>query len=220
MRAVLTATILTFTLHGAASTKVLDIGLFSGTEPSEVILQSGVGSYQVIANGMEIMELNSSSILRVKCENGLIQLRTLSEIIGEYALVEFKKKNWGNTLKVQRTDGSKKLSEYHDDFIVKPISGKLRIINRVYIEHYVSGVVESEAGSREPKEYYKVQAVICRTYALNNRRRHEAEGFQLCDKVHCQVYHTRSVNNPDIIKATQETIGIVIVDSDIKLNPG
>jgi stage II sporulation protein D len=200
-----------------SSTKILQIGIYHKDEPKEVIVQANDGSYKVYGNGQEIFDLDSKSILRIQNKNGLIHLRTLSEEIGSYALIEIKRNSWGSIMKLQRTDGDKKHREYNDDFIIKPLSSTLRIINEVYIEHYVAGVVESEAGAKEPKEYYKVQSVICRTYALNNRRRHEAEGFQLCDKVHCQVYHSRSLANPDILKGTQETIGIVIVDSDINL---
>jgi len=216
MRWIFTLPLLILAAQVIGSNKILQIGLFYSDEPSEVIVQPGDGTYQVWGNGQEIIGLESKTILRIRNENGLINLRTLSEDLGNYAVVEIKRNEWANSLKFQRTD-NKKLSEYNDDFLIRPYGAKLRIVNHVYIEHYVAGVVESEAGSREPKEYYKVQAVICRTYALNNRRRHEGEGFQLCDKVHCQVYHSRSRANPDIVKATQETIGIVIVDSDINL---
>lgn len=197
--------------------KVLDIGLFHKDEPREVIVQASEGAYEVFGNGQKAFDLDTGNILRVKNVNGLINLRTLSKDLGSYSVIEIKRKRWGSSMKIQRTDGDKHLHEYYDNFEIRPKGPLLRIINHVYIEHYVAGVVESEAGSKEPKEYYKVQAVICRTYALNNRRKHEGEGFQLCDKVHCQVYHRRSRSNPDIVRATQETIGIVIVDSDINL---
>lgn len=203
-------------MHSLASNKVLHIGLFWDQEPTEITTQTGDGSYTIIGNGLEIAELKGSTILRIKNLDGLLHVQSLTQNLGTFYHIEIKRNVWGSSLKIQPS-GAKAMHEYHDNFHIKPYRGKLRIINEVYIEHYVSGVVESEAGSREPKEYYKVQAVICRTYALNNRRRHEGEGFQLCDKVHCQVYHRRSMSNPDIVKATQETIGIVIVDSDINL---
>ena len=212
--AVFILSILSFSVF--ASNKILDVGLYWGEEPSEITVQAAQGSFKVYGNGKDLIELKKNTVLRIKSEGGLLHVRTLSEDLGTYYKVELNRNSWGNTLKIQRA-GRTAVHEYHDDFEMKPLRGKIRIINHVYIEHYVAGVVESEAGSKEPKEYYKVQAVICRTYALNNRRKHEAEGFQLCDKVHCQVYHQKSKSNPDIIKGTQETIGIVIVDSDINL---
>lgn len=35
---------------------------------------------------------------------------------------------------------------------------------------------------------YATQAIVARTYALAGRRRHAAEGFDLCSTTHCQVY--------------------------------
>lgn len=216
MRLLITVLFASLFLSAGASNKVLQIGLFWGEEPTEITVQAGEGNYTVLGNGKELIQLKGGAILRVKNTNGLLQIRTLSEDLGTFYSVEINRNVWGSSLKIQPT-GRKGSHEYYDNFIIKPYRGALRIINEVYIEHYVAGVVESEAGSKEPREYYKVQSVICRTYALNNRRRHEAEGFQLCDKVHCQVYHRRSMSNPDIVIGTQETIGIVIVDSDINL---
>ncbi len=202
---------------GFASNKVLQVGLFSKQEPSEILIKPEIGSYTVLGNGLQILELKKGQAIRIKSENGLVAVSTLDKAIGTYAEVRLERKTWGSTMVIERVNQGHKAHEYHDDFVITPKGSKLKIVNHVYIEHYVSGVVESEAGSREPKEYYKVQAVICRTYALNNRMKHAAEGFQLCDQVHCQVYHNKSRHNPDILKATQETIGIVIVDSDINL---
>jgi stage II sporulation protein D len=216
MRGLFSLLLICWAIVGHASTKVLDIGLFWGNEPSEITVQTSNGSYSVYGNGTLIADLKESTILRLQEVNGLVHVRTITQDLGTFYQVEINRNVWGSSLKIQ-PKGDAKLHEYFDNFSFKSSRGKLRIINHVYIEHYVAGVVESEAGIKEPKEYYKVQSVICRTYALNNRRRHEAEGFQLCDKVHCQVYHRRSMNNPDIVKGTQETIGIVIVDSDINL---
>ncbi|MEX2597362.1 MAG: SpoIID/LytB domain-containing protein [Salibacteraceae bacterium] len=216
MRSALSVVFILFQLASYASNKVLDIGLFWGNEPVEISVQTGDGSYTVQGNGQQIFQLEANTILRLRNVNGLIHVRSITQDFGQFYNLELIRNVWGSSLKIQR-DGKKETHEFQDNFEIKPYRGKLRIINHVYIEHYVAGVVESEAGSKEPREYYKVQSVICRTYALNNRRRHEGEGFQLCDKVHCQVYHRKSEANPDIIKATQETIGIVIVDSDINL---
>jgi stage II sporulation protein D len=97
------------------------------------------------------------------------------------------------------------------------INKVFRVINRVNIDYYVAGVVEAENGIKQNFEYYKMKSIICRTYALSNLRRHEAEGFHLCDQVHCQVYKSKNRLNDDIIMASVATTGMVIVDSDLKL---
>jgi stage II sporulation protein D len=95
--------------------------------------------------------------------------------------------------------------------------GFLMLVNHVELESYISGVVESEGGSTAHLEYYKSQAIICRTYALANLNRHAGEGFNLCDGVHCQAYHNKSLKSDKIISATQLTRGLIIVDTTLNL---
>ncbi len=94
--------------------------------------------------------------------------------------------------------------------------GILRAVNMVPLEDYVAATVEAEGGYKAHPEYYKSQAVIIRTYALENLQRHEAESFQLCDGVHCQVYPGKATDET-IILASKETHGQVIVDSSFNL---
>ena len=42
----------------------------------------------------------------------------------------------------------------------------LKIINKIDMHNYLSGVMLSEVGERRDSEYYKVQVLISRTYAL------------------------------------------------------
>ena len=76
--------------------------------------------------------------------------------------------------------------------------------------------MQAEAGKGHWLEYYKLQSVSCRTYALANKRRHAGEGFEVCDATHCQVFHGR--NKQDSIRlAVALTRDLVVVDSDIRL---
>jgi len=109
-----------------------------------------------------------------------------------------------------------KKRRYQDNLILKTSGSKIKFINELNLDKYVAGVVQAEAGNNWTMEYYKVQAVISRTYALANKRRHETEGFHLCDRVHCQVYHHKT-ENPDIIESAYLTSGYVITDTDIEL---
>lgn len=106
---------------------------------------------------------------------------------------------------------------YLGELIVRNFGGRLRLINRLDVESYLPGVIEAEAGANHTLEYYKVQAIISRTYALNNLRRHETEGFHVCDQTHCQVYHGKARFVKEGNVAVEETRDIVIVDDDINL---
>lgn len=89
--------------------------------------------------------------------------------------------------------------------------GKIKLVNQVLLEQYVDDVLRAEVGKKHTYELYRVQAVISRTYALTNINKHKAEFFNLCDKVHCQVYHGKGYPNNSIDSATIATRGEVIV---------
>jgi stage II sporulation protein D len=57
-------------------------------------------------------------------------------------------------------------------------------------------------------EALKAQAVLSRTYALKNLRRHEE--FDFCDTTHCQHYTGRPANPRDYRDAVDQTSGLVI----------
>lgn len=70
--------------------------------------------------------------------------------------------------------------------------GKLTI-RTVPLERYVEATILSEfappAGDAETVErMLEVQAVIGRTYAIAHLGRHAPEGYDLCDRTHCQLF--------------------------------
>ncbi|MBP1636773.1 MAG: hypothetical protein H6Q10_3347, partial [Acidobacteria bacterium] len=57
----------------------------------------------------------------------------------------------------------------------------------VGLEDYVANVVAGEAAPGSGSEALKAMAIVARTFALANQRRHGSEGFDLCTLTHCQV---------------------------------
>jgi stage II sporulation protein D len=78
--------------------------------------------------------------------------------------------------------------------------------------NYLQGVIESEGGGGQELEFYKVQALMSRTYALKYKTKHKFEDFDLCDRVHCQAYHSMMRFTPLIETAVNETKGMVMTD--------
>lgn len=105
--------------------------------------------------------------------------------------------------------------KYEGAFNLVPFNNKIQVINTLPLEEYVAGVVEAEGGANKPLEYYKVQAILSRTYALRNHERHV--GYDVCDGTHCQVYHGISKKDIDIFTAVNATENLVIVDSTAQL---
>jgi stage II sporulation protein D (peptidoglycan lytic transglycosylase) len=55
------------------------------------------------------------------------------------------------------------------------------------LETYVARVLAGEAARDSPETALEALAITVRTFALANRGRHHADGFDLCDQTHCQV---------------------------------
>ena len=60
-------------------------------------------------------------------------------------------------------------------------------IERIAIDAYVAQVLAGEGQPRAAGAAQEALAITARTFALANRNRHRAEGFDLCDTTHCQV---------------------------------
>ena len=89
---------------------------------------------------------------------------------------------------------------------------RIQMINRIDEERYLAGVVEAETGQGRASEFYKAQAILCRTYLYGHIDRHENEGFHLCDEVHCQAYKGQCRSPNTILQAVVATENIILAD--------
>ena len=90
-------------------------------------------------------------------------------------------------------------------------NGNMFLLNDVDFETYIAGVVQSEIYGNQT-DIFRVQAIISRTWALRNMRKHASEGYNFCDHVHCQAYLNRCIR-PDIMLGAIESTGETLVDS-------
>ena len=60
--------------------------------------------------------------------------------------------------------------------IVPSGNTEITVINEVEMENYLGGVIESEGGGGKHKEYYKVQAILSRTYVLDHLKNNRKDG--------------------------------------------
>ncbi len=95
------------------------------------------------------------------------------------------------------------------EILPKPKIG-FNVINRVDLEAYTAGVLPSEMLSSWPEEALKAQAVVVRSYALSRLKQHAAEGFDVCDSVHCQVYGGVGAETKRTDSAVNQTAGEVL----------
>jgi stage II sporulation protein D len=123
-----------------------------------------------------------------------------------------------SAFKIKSVIPQTKVRTYDDDLEIKltPDKKQFLLVNKVDLENYIAGVVGSEAGKGNSLEYYKLQAILCRTYLLTHVNHHILEGFQVCDDVHCQAYFNRA-SEENIVKAVFTTKGLVVVDNNLNL---
>ena len=61
-------------------------------------------------------------------------------------------------------------------------------VQTLTLESYVAGVLAGESARGSSPAALEALAITIRTFALANLGRHRADGFDLCDQTHCQVF--------------------------------
>jgi len=77
-----------------------------------------------------------------------------------------------------------------------------RQIQNIPLETYVARVLAGEAAPQTPPAALEALAIAIRTFAIVNRNRHNANGFDLCDTTHCQVLRAASAVTERTANAT------------------
>ena len=76
------------------------------------------------------------------------------------------------------------------------------------LETYIARVLAGEAMRDSEPAALEALAITARTFALANRGRHRADGFDLCDQTHCQVVRTATAATE---RAAHATAGRVLL---------
>ena len=191
--------------------KDVRIGLFYKDKLTKATIQYNVGRYEFFSESQFFTFLNKKSDkINFVASGDKVKAYLNGNKIGENIFFRLEKQTDLNSLLV--SNGKNKRA-FQGNIVIYSIKGKLKIINEVNIDKYVEGVIKGEAGYGYELEYYKVQAVISRTYALFHQK-HKKEGYDLCDHTHCQVY--KGINNKkQISEAVFQTSEEVIVDSNL-----
>lgn len=87
---------------------------------------------------------------------------------------------------------------------------KMTVINQVYLEEYLYGVVPKEMSASWNQEALKAQAIAARTYSIRNLNKYANQGFDLCATQNCQVYGGIGVEDNRSSMAVDQTRGLVM----------
>ena len=116
-----------------------------------------------------------------------------------------------------KTQGASKPAS--DQRLAVPVSGLVHVvrkgkaflvINQVDLEEYVKGVVPAEVNSSWHPEMLKAQAVAARTYALYQQMLSAARDYDVASTVQDQVYKGKNGIDEAILRAVDETKGLVL----------
>lgn len=94
----------------------------------------------------------------------------------------------------------------------------LNLINHVDVESYLYGVVPKEIPPLSSAEALKAQAVAARSFVYNSLKKHAAEGYNLCDTTHCQVYGGLIAEHQNTNMSVDDTFGLVATYNGLPAN--
>ena len=194
------------------------IGLFSGTVLTSAEWLVTEGSYTLILPNGKKEELKAGVTLSITVHGTSLKVKRNDRLVGNYSQLRLVSLLDDGTLRIMLSDRREpRWFTYGGHFEASAVKGRIRMVNVVDLESYVAGVVESEIGGNSSPEFLKVQSVLCRTYCLNHLDRHAAEGFQLCDQVHCQAYKGKSRFNKMVEESVLFTRNKILVDKKNRL---
>ena len=195
------------------------IRVFSQNKIQSIELEVIQGSYQVQSTEGFLTEVNEGQSLKLQVNSSnQIHVAKNGAFIGVYDTLFLFQSSHIDYIRLSPellNENHVQSRQYEGDFEFSAFHGYIQVLNSIFVESYLEGVLASEAGVRCEKEYYKIQAIISRTFARNNLNKHIDQGFHLCDAVHCQAYYGNYQGElKGINHGVKETHGLVLVDSN------
>ena len=111
-------------------------------------------------------------------------------------------------------------NRYRGIMKILPNGGNVRLVNIIYIEDYLRGVVPPEIGPRDQSEFeaVKAQAIAARTYTMAHLQQYGGEPYDMKSTIIDQVYQGLRVEDKLVDRAIKATAGEVIMYNDEFIN--
>jgi len=213
--------LLTFFLAGPAflSAQEVRIGLFDDQVISTFVFHGMEGTH-IVSDDMDFsLEIKKNELVYVNLIDGKLVLTDGNFQYGSFDKLEIGSSDKGSSFRLKLVDPGMNALNYQGLLEVNLFHGFIQLINIVPFDDYIAGVVETEGGAGATTEFYKAQAILCRSYAVKNWEKHPGQNFNLCDNTHCQAFHGMSDENPGIHEAVLSTHGLVLVDKGNSIVP-
>ena len=197
----------------------ISVSLFNELNLQTILVTPVSGDYSIVSES-GTFKINPNQIIYISRADDSVKVRDMASHIGTWKRVSIVGQSENDVIRVSPIVPSMPARIYDENLGFYVDFDRMMAINIVDVDKYIAGVVEAESGPSAHIEFYKAQALLARTYALGHMERHNGEGFNLCDEVHCQVYKGKSTRNPNILKATKDTNGQVVIDTENNLIVG
>lgn len=220
LKTILCAVLLLFLVPGLLTSfflpaENLQIRIYAQLKISSLQVIVSSGKYKIMADAGMVGESSGNTVYKLEQKGDSVELKENEISRGVYKYIKFAGTDDGE-LRIKLVEPDRKLRTYQNNLSFSVSEEHIRIINEVILDNYIAGVTEAEAGSRSTPEFYKVQAILARTFALAHINKHVTEGFSLCDQVHCQAYYGKP-RDVIIYNAIEATKGKVVVDDNLNL---
>jgi stage II sporulation protein D len=192
---------------------VLKVLLYNDIKVSKAYFTFKDAEGIVEADHLSLNGISPDDTFRLNIHKGKIELKNSQGILGNFTKLSISANQDNNLIRLQPLPILRIYNDYPGKVVIDIHNEKLRFVNHVAMEKYLTGVLKGEAGLDKEVELYKVHAVISRTYAMKNKAKHRIEGFNLCDQVHCQVYKGCWGSYEPIRDGVQATDAEVLVDA-------
>ncbi len=185
-----------YSLSGTPET-IIKVGILSGKK------RVHIKSY----GKLEVVNINTLDFVRLKAgtdymvEAAAEGIKVGDKILGnEVRFVSLSRKEM-LTVNGQR---------FRDTIMIKKTKEGLTAINELGLDGYLFGVLPVEVSPAWPIESLKAQAVVSRTYVMNNLGKYKSKGYDLSSDIFSQMYKGVEVENPKSNRAVSETAGRVL----------
>lgn len=182
---------------GRVPETVIKVGIFS--QKDRIHVKSTGKIKAVDLNSFNTIKLDSDKDYVVVPAGGSIKIKD-KEFSSQVRFVTLKKD------KYLRINGRR----FRDTVVVVNDKGKLTVINELGLDGYLFGVLPVEVSPKWPIESLKAQAVVSRTYVMNNLGKYKSKGYDLSSDIFSQMYRGMEAEKPATNRAVTETKGMIL----------
>lgn len=128
----------------------------------------------------KMMLIQGATQLQVGCSNHTLEVTTSAGKLKQGEALYVRSENHHATIALQG-----RAARYRGDIFILPHLDRVKVILRLDLDSYLSGVLQSEIPASYHVEAIKAQAVTARTYALHPRIDHQPDNCNVCDSFLC-----------------------------------